>query len=152
MRAGHRRSLSSRVVVLALAASGLGAGGPKAVEVESDRNLYAPGEQAKLRVVNDTGEALFAPGCRPFELHVFSGDAFRVHPWKKCEHEGVATRVQPGGTEIPFPVPAGSAQGVFRAVFTYGRGCREGLPLSQASCKTFETRISHSFRVGKVPE
>lgn len=136
--------------LVALWASALAA--EATVRVETDRGRYAPGQQAVLRVTNDTAAPVWLPGCRPFELQVFEGDRYRAVRWKPCEREGKATRLPTGTSELPFVVPADASGRVYRAVLTFGSGCRDGLPLSGAGCKGFANRVSPSFRGGAGKE
>ncbi|MCK6528904.1 hypothetical protein L6R50_15530 [Myxococcota bacterium] len=137
-------------LLVALWASALAAGTP--VRVEPDRARYAPGQQAVLRVTNETGAPVWVPGCRPFELQVFDDDRFRAVRWEPCEREAKATRLPVGASELPFTVPADASGRVYRAVLTFGSGCRDGLPLSGAGCKGFASRVSPSFRGGRGGE
>ena len=98
---------------------------------------------------NNSGKAVFVPGCHPFEVEVFTEDRYRRVSREPCNWEGIAAMLPPGKHEFSYPTSVDSGGSIYRISVVYGWGCNEDLPLSQSRCEDFTTVSSGSFRIGQ---
>ena len=132
-------------IVLAIPATVLSADD---VVVTVGQPVYAAGDRVTVTIENKTGEAIFLPGCHPFEVEEFRNDAYSRVRRDPCTWEGIATRLEPGSHEFDYATSPDDDNGIFRISVTYGWGCNEALPLGQARCVDFSSSLSASYRVG----
>lgn len=123
------------------------------VTVTVDRSAYPVATPVVVKVGNTSGRPVSLPGCANVTLQQYNEerDSFIPLAPKRCEWEGNAVTVPPGDRTFQFE-PSHSARAILRAVVTYGIGCREGVPLSQARCSSIETAYSHTFVVLEAPK
>ena len=117
------------------------------VLVTASQDVFAPGDLVTIVVNNDSGRAVFVPGCHPFEVEEFRNDSYTRVKREPCSWEGEAVKLPPGKHEFSYQTSTDD-KGIFRVSVAYGWSCHEGLPLSQSRCEEFTTAYSGNYRVG----
>ncbi len=126
----------------------MGAAGRPPVELATTRSIHAPGEVVVVRIDNHTGGTLWVPGCSPLEVQRFEEESFVPLHTEGCASEGVARTLDAGVTELSISPTREMKEGVFRVIMAYGTGCKGGVPLSAAGCRSLGEVVSRSFRIG----
>jgi len=119
------------------------------VTVTISQSVYAVGDTVTVVVDNKRDQAVYVPGCHPFEVESFVEDRYRRVVREPCSWEGIAVKLPPGKHEFTYLTPAEVDGNIFRISVVYGWGCRDELPLSQSRCEDFASASSGSFRVGQ---
>lgn len=118
-----------------------------AVTVSTAQQAYAPGDEVTVIVVNNSGGDVFVPGCHPFEVEEFREESYVRLPRDPCRWEGNGQMLPPGQHEFKYTSTDDEAGRIFRIALTWGWECREGVPLSRASCADFASGYSDSYRI-----
>lgn len=119
------------------------------VTVSIPQSVYAVGDSVNLVLENNSGRAVFVPGCHPFEVEAFEEDRYRRVSREPCSWEDVAVKLPPGKHEFSYQTSSEASGGIYRIAVVYGWGCRDDLPLSLSRCEDFTSVSSGSFRVGQ---
>ena len=124
---------------------------PKSVSITTDKKAYLAPATVVATLHNSGKQSVFAAGCTAFSREENVGgkwiDRGADHV---CVWEGLAVEIKAGqGTHqgtIGIKDP-----GTWRIKARIGRGCKAGLPLSQASCASLTNVFSAAFKVGVAP-
>lgn len=106
-----------------------------------------PGGLISLELAEDLPGKVFIEGCASFELERREGERWVPVPVRQCDRMVPATAVD-GKIVLSAPAPGA---GEFRAAVTWGLGCREGLPLMIAGCRSLEVAWSEPFSALATP-
>ena len=108
-----------------------------AVKVRSNKRIYGEGGEVAIRVVNKGKSSVYLPGCDAVVLELFEqGTGFTPLPPKNCDAEGQVIEIKAGEKKKFAIWPGMEGVNYLRPVVTFGVGCRSGLPLDQAECKS----------------
>jgi len=115
-----------------------------AVTVSLNARSYRAGETIQITVDNAGSEPIYLPGCAAYSLERFQDERYTPITVKRCESEQNALLLPKGSRNFELPAPSGE-RSILRVEVVYGVGCREGIPLSRAGCKRFDTTGSSTF-------
>ena len=119
------------------------------VVVETNRQLYEPGEVVQATITNNRAAALFVGGCGAIVVERLEDEVYRSVAGEPCVTEGRAVRIEPGKTLVLDIKEAGRSGEVRRLSLAFGWGCNDARALSQARCTDFATAVSPPYRVGR---
>jgi hypothetical protein len=140
--------LSMLVVTVAVLVPPVAVRTAEGVTVSTSQQAYAPGDEVTVVIDNNTGQAIFVPGCHPFEVEEFREDNYLRVTREPCRWEGTSTSLGPGQHELPWATKEEDANRIYRVSMTYGWSCAEGKALSRSGCAEFSSVVSATFRVG----
>jgi len=114
------------------------------VTVTVEQRIFVGHAPIQITVHNNLGQPIALPGCASFGIEQFIENRFIPLPPRRCDWEQEAVTVPRGEHLLQFQ-PTQEGRVILRAVVTYGVGCKEKAPLSQARCERFNTAYSHYF-------
>ncbi len=109
--------------------------GQSAVEIVTNRQSLAPGDSITITLYNRSEEPIFLEGCNPIYYSVKKDTGWVDYPFRFCYWEGYEHEVPAGGVyretvQIKVEVT------MVRFVAPVYRGCKSGLPISEAGCRS----------------
>ncbi|HOT96019.1 MAG TPA: hypothetical protein PLG50_14180 [bacterium] len=105
------------------------------VEIVTNRQSLAPGDSITVTLYNHSEEPIFLEGCNPIYYSVKKDTGWVDHPFRLCFWEGYEREV-PAGAVYRETVQLAVEATMVRFVVPVYRGCKSGLPLSQAECRS----------------
>lgn len=114
------------------------------VAVSLNARSYRAGETIQITIDNAGAEPIYLPGCAAYSLERFQDERYTPITVKRCESEQNALLLPRGSRNFELPAPSGE-RSILRVEVVYGVGCREGIPLSRAGCRGFDTASSSTF-------
>src|SRR3989344_475474 len=124
---------------------------PEMPGISADKQEYSAGEKIKITIKNNSGESIFFGGCNDFGLEKYDEPYVdRLQQWNDatlsvCFWEGIPAKLSPGDS-VERTIERELA-GTYRLRLDYATGCTEGMPMSQADCKTSGTSYSGEFNI-----
>jgi hypothetical protein len=117
-----------------------------AVELQVDRQILGPGDSITVTLYNRSAESLFLEGCNPIYFSWRADTGWVDTHLRVCVWEGYEIEVPAGGF-YREKVGLFSEKGLVRFFTPVYRGCKFGLPISQAECSTRDIYYSKTVQI-----